>query len=384
MGKSLGQVGPSIGGMKLNFAALANPIGLATAAAGAFAAAIIGSVTKVTALEKELRPMVERSRIGAESLQILAEAANRAGSEDGLEGVTDSAQELQLQLGEIAILGSGRAKEALEALGLSAQELNDMEPEAAWRRTVEAIQQIPDVTARAALAEEVFGGTSEKLAGIVNMTTSEFAALEQQVAATADVVSEEDLANAKELTMNMNEMKASIGKAFTTLGTAVIPIINKLFGSIKEAMPVLRETFLPVFEALKEIWIDLQPTLADLGDTLMNDVLPALQDIWKAIAPVLIPALKLLVNIIGTNLKTAFDVIGGVLKVVAALLRGDFAGAWRAVQETVLKVVRNMVGLVNKFLGLFGQEIDTSGLDQALANIEAEAHDMAEGDGCRH
>ena len=55
-------------------------MGLATAAAGAFAAAIIGSVTKVTALEKELRPMVERSRIGAESLQILAEAAKRAGS----------------------------------------------------------------------------------------------------------------------------------------------------------------------------------------------------------------------------------------------------------------------------------------------------------------
>ena len=64
LGKSLSGVGPSIGGMKLNFAALANPIGLATAAAGAFAAAIIGSVTKVTSLEKELRPMIERSRIG--------------------------------------------------------------------------------------------------------------------------------------------------------------------------------------------------------------------------------------------------------------------------------------------------------------------------------
>ena len=34
--------------------------------------------------------MIERSRIGAESLQILAEAAKRAGSEDGLEGITDS------------------------------------------------------------------------------------------------------------------------------------------------------------------------------------------------------------------------------------------------------------------------------------------------------
>ena len=238
---------------------------------------------------------------------------------------------------------------------------------------------MPDVTARAALAEEVFGGTSEKLAGIVNMTASEFAALEQQVADTADVVSTQDLAAAKELTQNMDDMKASIGGAFTSLGTAVIPILNTLFDSIKEAMPALKDTFLPIFEELKKIWADLQPTLASLGDTLMNDVLPALQDIWNAISPVLIPAIKLLVGIIGTNLKTAFDVIAGVLKVVAAVLTGDFAGAWRAIQETVLKVVRNMVGLVNKFLGLFGKEIDTSGLDQALADIEAEARDMAEG-----
>ena len=63
----------------------------------------------------------------------------------------------------------------------------------------------------------------------------------------------------------MDNLKASIGKAFTTLGTAVIPVLNKLFDGIKQAIPVLRDTFAPVFEALKELWQDLQPTLADLG-----------------------------------------------------------------------------------------------------------------------
>ena len=50
-------------------------------------------------LEKALRPMVERSGLASDSLQLLAKAAEVAGSEDGLEGVTDSAQELQLRLG---------------------------------------------------------------------------------------------------------------------------------------------------------------------------------------------------------------------------------------------------------------------------------------------
>ena len=103
-------------------------------------------------------------------MQKLAEAANRAGSEDGLEGVTDTAQELQLQLGELATTGGGRAKDALDGLGLSAQALQDMEPEAAWRAVVAEIQKIPNVANRAIAAEEIFGGSSEKLAGIVNLT----------------------------------------------------------------------------------------------------------------------------------------------------------------------------------------------------------------------
>ena len=60
---------------------------------------IASAVGKVTSLEKELRPMIQRSNLSAESLQVLSKAANRLGSEDGLDGVTDSAQELQLRTG---------------------------------------------------------------------------------------------------------------------------------------------------------------------------------------------------------------------------------------------------------------------------------------------
>ena len=80
---------------------------------------------------------------------MLSEAAKRAGSEDGLEAVVDTAQELQLQLGEIASAGESRATPALEALGLVAADLQAMEPEAAWRAVVEEIQKIPNVADKA-------------------------------------------------------------------------------------------------------------------------------------------------------------------------------------------------------------------------------------------
>ena len=117
---------------------------------------------------------------------MLGEAATRAGSEDGLEAVVDTAQELQLQLGELALAtGAARAEEALASLGLQAEKLQAMEPEAAWRAVVEEIQKIPNVADRAIAAEEIFGGTSEKLAGIINLTTAEFAALEAEVVKTS-------------------------------------------------------------------------------------------------------------------------------------------------------------------------------------------------------
>ena len=162
-------------------------VGLAAAAFG------VSLVKSLIDTEAALRPMVERSRIGAESLQVLAEAATRAGSEDGLEGVVDSAQELQLQLGELALTGAARAEDALLSLGLVSEKLQTQTPEEAFRAVLEELQKIPNVANRAIAAEEIFGGTSEKLAGIINLTTAEFAALEKEVIATSDIWSQDGL-----------------------------------------------------------------------------------------------------------------------------------------------------------------------------------------------
>ena len=79
---------------------------------GAVAVALGKMVGRIVDAEKALRPMVERSGLASDSLQLLAKAAEVAGSEDGLEGVTDSAQELQLRLAEVVQDGTGPAAEA--------------------------------------------------------------------------------------------------------------------------------------------------------------------------------------------------------------------------------------------------------------------------------
>ena len=313
---------------------LATPAGLATAAIAGVALALKGAVSRVVNLEKELRPMVERSRIGAEALQVLGEAAKRAGSEDGLEAIVDTSQELQLQLGELALTGTTRAIDAFDALGLQAQELQAMEPEAAWRHVVEEIQKIPNVADRATAAEEIFGGTSEKLAGIINLTNAEFSELEGSVEATADILSQEGLDSAREFSKASAELKGQFSKITTTVALALLPKLTALINGLGE--------------------------------------------IWTAVSPILLPALKALGSYIGGTLKGIFETIKGVILVVSGVLTGDFSQAWEGVKLIAVGTLRRIAAVYNNTVGLIPgvAKIDMEKVEEALLGVEEAAEDV--------
>ena len=287
---------PVVGGA---LAGLATPAGAATAAIGAVAAVLFKSVKRITDMEAALRPMIERSRIGAEALQALGEAARRAGSEDGMEAIVDTSQELQLQLGELALTGTTRAIDAFDALGLQAQELQAMEPEAAWRKVVEEIQKIPNVADRATAAEEIFGGTSEKLAGIINLTSEEFADLEKNVLATSDIMGQDALDSARGFSESVTELKGKFGK-------------------------------------ISDADRDCPSAGSDpAGRCLHCDV----------------PALKIVGSYIGGTLKGVFEQIKGVILVVSGVLTGDFSQAWEGVKLIAVGTLRRIAAVYNNTLG---------------------------------
>ena len=89
-----------------------------------------------------------------------------------------------------------------------------MEPEAAFRSVVEQLQRIPNVAERAYLAEEIFGGTSEKLAGIINLTNAEFKDLEDSVRATTDIWSQEGLDAAEDFDLRCPGLKGALSRAW--------------------------------------------------------------------------------------------------------------------------------------------------------------------------
>ena len=345
----LGQANPALGGSIARITSMITPVGLATAGIGAMAAAIGGSVAKITSLERELRPMIARSGLSAESLQVLTKAAERLGSEDGLEGVTDSSQELQLRMSEAAA-GSDSMAERFALLGLSAQDLISKSPEEAFLQTLTAIQGLNNEADRKFAADELLGGSSEKLAGIINASSADFKALTADITANADIVGGKALANAKTFDAQWKQVTAGVGKARTAIGTALLPVLVKLFDGISKIIPPIKTALVPIFNTLADVWTNaVAPALKGVLDVVKTDLLPALKDIGAVLKPVLIPALKAIgavaktvVAIFGTQLKAAFEVISGVIKVVAGLLTGDFSKAWEGVKTIALGVINGM------------------------------------------
>ena len=312
---------PVFGGLisKVLGAAATGPIGLATAGLVAMGAAVAASVTKIANLEKELRPMIARSGIAGESLQVLAESAKRAGSEDGLEGVTDGSQELQLRLAELVQDGTGPAGAAFDKLGLSSEDLIDKSPEEAFLATVEALQGVTSAADKKFLADELMGGSSEKLSGILNLTSEEFAALTENVRENADIVSNEGLESGRQFNGLMTEMKDVMGKAMTTIGEAFLPVIL--------------------------------------------DLVDAFRDIY--------PEIKPLISLIGWNLRLTFEMAIGLLKIVAAVLRGDFAGAWREIKLLVLNVVDSIIANVENLIEFLPDKFVPDSWEQGVKDARA-------------
>lgn len=369
--------------------------GGAIVAAGAAAGAVAGiarTVDALTDVEQELRPAIERSRIAAESLQILAEAAKRAGSEDGLEAIVDSAQELQLQLGEIALLGKGRATDALNSLGLVAADLQKMEPEAAFRAVLDELQKIPNAADRAFQAEEIFGGASEKLSGIINLTAGEFAALQTEVEATSDIWSGDALASAKVFDQEIQNIKTDLGRGTNALVVGMLPALTRVAQFLRtDALPAWQEfkdnALGPIVAKIKD---DVLPILGNLWDYFQSNILPIIRDdliplikdqfvkawntvsgivtdvvlpalmsfaslvtdtLWPALRDNLIPALQKLTDQILPTIKTVWETVvkpalSGLIEIFEVLLPaaiGLFSGAIDGV-VAVLKNFNTTVG----------------------------------------
>lgn len=168
-------------------------------------------------------------------------------------------------------------------------------------------------------------------------------------------------------------------QALNLIGEAIgplMPVLMEIADIISENLSYAMQELSPLFERLAVI---LEPVLEKFG-ALLSAVLPPLIDVIVAVVDVLISIVDILSTVdqaIGSNQETTKvwgDVLGaiftavggfftalltissGVLETIAALLRGDFTGAFKAAQDMVRGVFEaiglNFDDFVNGLAGM--------------------------------
>ena len=120
---------------------------------------------QITGAADELQRLSDIAGVSVEDFQSLS----KAGVQFGIDGddMADVLRELQLRLGEAAAAGSGPAVEAMELLGLSWDDLEGKSPREQLILIAEALLGVEDQSQRLFIAEELLGGSFERLQPII-------------------------------------------------------------------------------------------------------------------------------------------------------------------------------------------------------------------------
>lgn len=258
---------------------LAKGIGTAAkwgAAIGAAATAVGGAIV---AASKEMASSMDvvdkasaRMKIGAESYQELAHAANLSGVEMGtLE----------------------KAAKKLEGTDLN---LDD---------AMAQIYELGTAEERSAKAAELFGeAVAYQMTPMLNASAEEMDAMKQEAHDLGLVMSEDTVKAGASLNDMFAKVEGSVGALKNNLLTQFMPYVMEILQWVLDNMPMIQETVASVMDA---VW----PIVKTVLDLIMQALPPLLE------------AVKSLIDWIMPYLKPVLDSLTGLIQGIFALFKGD-------------------------------------------------------------
>lgn len=211
--------------IKDNFSKVTNTAafkGLAVGATAAFAG-ITAAVAKAVNKGGALNDMMLRTGASGKGLVILQKAFENAGvAGDKLPGALNKMQKALAGVNE----EGEPTTQAFAKLGLSIQELQSLDPVEAFRKTSQAIAELPDPSMRAAAAMKIFGKAGGELLAVMNDPQA-FSQARDQVGSLADM-----LPGAAGDFDNVGDALASFDAKVEQLGTRIaiglLPVLESM------------------------------------------------------------------------------------------------------------------------------------------------------------
>jgi phage-related protein len=145
----------------------------------------------------------------------------------------------------------------------------------------------------------------------------------------------------KTLPGQLNIVKESFNNFAGDLVGKTIPYIEQVIGYLQKNWPQISAAIQQGFQQVKPMIDAFGQALLALGQAVIA-VVKVFADNWNLIGPIIMANVRVM--------QDAFKVIADIFKVIAALLRGDWSGAWRAFTQLVRDLVTLMVDNIKKTL----------------------------------
>lgn len=175
----------------------------------------------------EIGKMARQVGVSAEELQELRHAAERAGV--SASQFDSNMQAFTRRLGQ-ARQGTGEARAALEALGISMEEIADKSPADVLEIVQERLRGLEDPFERNAVLADLFGRSGIQMANMLGEGSTAIDEMRQRARDLGIVISDDMVARAERANDELDDMSEVFGVAGMSLALEFMPVLRQLAG----------------------------------------------------------------------------------------------------------------------------------------------------------
>jgi hypothetical protein len=122
-------------------------------------------------------------------------------------------------------------------------------------------------------------------------------------------------------------------------------LIEKMIPILEQAVAFIREHWPEISAVIKETWNATRPILIALGEIIV-EIVKLIRDNWGTIGPVVMGFARIV--------ETAAKIIAAVLRLVAAVIRGDWSEAWKQLQNIAKLAIDQVVNFLKLYAAVGG------------------------------
>ena len=331
---------------------------VATAVVGATTAAVTG----LTAMANKTADTADtfdksslRTGLQVEELQRLNYAAGQSGVELGT--LEKSAKKLNDRLGEVSE-GNKTSIAMFDQLGVSVKDSsgNMRSSTDIYDDVLNKLADMGDTAEATAIGTDIFGKAFTDMKPLLAEGSAGIEDLKNRADELGIVMSEDAVSAGVTFGDTLSDIKQSLGGAFNSLMSSLIPVIQIVLDMIIQNMPTIQSAISQLAPVLTQLLSSILPPFMQLAQTLLpilinliTTLLPPITQIIQAILPVIIQLINMLLPPIIQIVEMILPVLISLIEPLLPLLQ-PILDLLSPIISLLLELLKPLIDLINMIL----------------------------------